>query len=324
MSYKLCAKQLILTVWALTSCLLFAQRALAEDTIRGQVLGGGKPLANTTVTLWEASAGAPKQLGQSKTDGEGRFEMHGAASGTDTSLYLIATGGEPNSGGGNNPAIALLSVLGNKAPSSVTINEMTTVASVWTNNQFLNGSTLQGHALGLKIAAGNVPSFVDLATGGWGTTIQDPLNSSQTPTMANFATLADALAGCVTRVNANACNLLFAAATGPKGNTPADTLTAAESIAQYPWYKPERIFYLVNGFYSRTRRQDNAPGSVYALSRYPSERMGDPVEILGWRLRRRRQGDVRQPGQSLGRRQLHHRLASSGRTVARTCHQVRA
>ena len=29
------------------------------------------------------------------------------------------------------------------------------------------------------------------------TTIQDPLNSSQTPTMANFATLADALAGCV-------------------------------------------------------------------------------------------------------------------------------
>src|SRR5437868_6000818 len=46
-----------------------------------------------------------------------------------------------------------------------------------------------GHALGLKIAAGNVPSFIDLQTGGWGTAIQDPLNSGQTTTMANFATL---------------------------------------------------------------------------------------------------------------------------------------
>ena len=79
---------------------------------------------------------------------------------------------------------------------------MTTVASVWTNAQFLDGTAIKGHALGLKIAAGNVPSFVDLATGGWGATIQDPLNSGQTPTMANFATLADVLAGCVTRVTA--------------------------------------------------------------------------------------------------------------------------
>ena len=61
--------------------------------------------------------------------------------------------------------VALLTVLGSKPPSTVTINEFTTVASVWTNNQFLNGPALQGHALGLKIAAGNVPSFVDLQTG---------------------------------------------------------------------------------------------------------------------------------------------------------------
>ncbi len=33
---------------------------------------------------------------------------------------------------------------------------------------------LKGHALGLKIAAGNVQSFVDLATGGWGGAIQEP------------------------------------------------------------------------------------------------------------------------------------------------------
>ena len=51
---------------------------------------------------------------------------------------------------------------------------MTTIASVWTHNQFIDGTVIKGQPLQLKIAAGNVPSFVDLATGGWGSTIQDP------------------------------------------------------------------------------------------------------------------------------------------------------
>jgi len=120
---------------------------------------------------------------------------------------------------------------------------------VWTHNQFMDGTTIKGHALGLKIVAGNVPSFVDLQTGGWGATIQDSLNGSQTPTMANFATLADALAGCVTQVTADACTMLFAASKPPQGTTPTDTLTAAQSIARYPWYQPERVFALLDQFY---------------------------------------------------------------------------
>ena len=96
------------------------------------------------------------------------------------------------------------------------INEITTIASVWTNAQFLDGTALSGHALGLRIAAGNVPTS-SISTGGWGGPIQDPLNSGQTPTMANFATLADALAGCATRVWTDACTKLFAAAAPPKG-----------------------------------------------------------------------------------------------------------
>lgn len=34
--------------------------------------------------------------------------------------------------------------------------------------QFLKGGALSGHALGLKIAAGNVPNLVDVTTGGLG------------------------------------------------------------------------------------------------------------------------------------------------------------
>jgi hypothetical protein len=115
--------------------------------------------------------------------------------GADVTMYVVAQGGQAavNKGSGDNPAVALLSVLGNTPPPKVVVNEMTTVTSVWTHAQFLKGAGIKGHALGLKIAAGNVPSFVDLQTGGWGTVIQDPLNSGQTPTMANFATLADLL-----------------------------------------------------------------------------------------------------------------------------------
>ena len=115
--------------------MFLAERALADEGIKGQVLGGGAPIAKSTVTLWEASTGAPKQLAQTKTNGDGRFEVRGKRAGSDMSLYLVAAGGEPKSGGGDNPAIALLTVLGDKPPASVTINEMTTVASVWTNNQ---------------------------------------------------------------------------------------------------------------------------------------------------------------------------------------------
>src|SRR5262249_493377 len=134
-------------------------------------------------------------------------------------------------------------------PTNTVINEMTTVASVWTNAQFLNGVALKGHPLGLRIAAGNVPSFVDLKTGGWGTTIQDPLNSGQTPTRANFATLADLLSACAARITADACDKLFAAATDPRGNVPKDTLAVAQNIARYPWFHNEQLFALLNDFY---------------------------------------------------------------------------
>src|SRR5262250_66481 len=226
--------------------------ATAAVRIEGQVQAGGGPIANSTVTLWGASAGEPRQLAQARTNNDGRFELGSQETlGADVILYVVAKGGEAavNKGAGDNPAAALLAVLGNMPPPKVVINEMTTVASVWTHAQFLNGAAIKGHALGLKIAAGNVPNFVDLQTGGWGTTIQDPLNSGQTPTMANFATLADLLAGCATRVTADACGKLFAAATPPTGSAPSDTLTAAQSIARYPWYQPERLFALLGEFY---------------------------------------------------------------------------
>ena len=91
-------------------------------------------------------------------------------------MYLVARGGQSfaNKTSGDNPAIAFRAVQGTtNRPPKVIIDEFTTVASVWTHNQFIDGTAIKGRALGLKIAAANLPNFVDLQTGGWGTTIQD-------------------------------------------------------------------------------------------------------------------------------------------------------
>jgi len=229
-----------------------ANSAFCAEHLSGQVLGAGVPIASSTVVLWEGGSTTPKKLAEAKTNEQGQFEIRFAdAAGADAILYLVATGGVPKAQktSADNPAIALLAVLGNKPPNKVVINEFTTIASVWTNAQFLDGPKLQGNVLGLRIAAGNVPNFVNLQTGGWGGAIQDSLNGGQTPTMANFATLADVLAGCVTLIRSDACSSLFYAATSPRGEYPKDTLAAAENIARYPWYQPEKLFGLLNYLY---------------------------------------------------------------------------
>ena len=192
--------------------------------------------------------GHAEATGPDRTGADGSFALNASATPGDATLYLVAKGGRTSKASDDNPAIGLLTVLGNKPPAKVTINEFTTIASVWTHNQFIDGTAIKGNALSLKIAAGNVPSFVDLRPAAGARPFKIP---QQRPDayMANFSTLADALSGCVARVTPDACSKFFAAAAPPKGNAPTDTLTAAESIARYPWYKPERLFALIAEFY---------------------------------------------------------------------------
>jgi hypothetical protein len=224
----------------------------AANSVSGRVTGAGAPIAGSAVTLWAESPEGPRQLAQAQTNDDGRFALNATeAVGSDAILYLVAAGGRPlaSLAGGENSAIALISVIGSAPPGNVTISEMTTIASVVTHTQFIDGTSIKGSPLGLRIAAGNVPNFVDLSTGGYGATILDALNSAQTPTMANFATLASIMAACVTELRPGACSKLFDAATSPNGARPADTLAATESIVRYPWRQAEKIFALLNEFY---------------------------------------------------------------------------
>ena len=298
----------------------------AAVSLRGEVFGGGAPIAGSTVTLWAASAAVPKEIAHARTGADGHFSVNAPVQGKDTSLYLIAKGGtsSANKAAGDNPAIALIAVLGGTPPATVTINEMTTVASVWTHNQFIDGTAIRGNPLGLKIAAGNVPNFVNLATGGWGDAIQGSLNGPQTPTMANFATLADALAGCATRVTADACGKLFAAATGPTGATPTDTLAAAQSVARYPWYQPERLYALLEAFYPIPQGKNLRPVPYFPYLKWSPSAWVLPLKFDGGGYHAGGKGDVRQRRQLLGRRQLFRWLAGPGFAVGRARHQVRS
>src|SRR5271166_2092061 len=245
----------------------------AAVRVDGQVQAGGGSVAGSTVTLWAGSAGDPKQLAQAKTADDGSFALSADTTpGPGESLYLIAKGGVAavNKGAGDNPALAFLAALGGNPPGEVVVNELTTIASMVTHAQFIDGAAIKGSPLALRIAAGNVQNFVDLSTGGYGVTIVDSLNGGQTPTLANFGTLANVMAGCATRVKPDACSRVFAAATPPVGSAPTDTLAAVESIVRYPSRQPERLFALLADFYPvpprRPRPSPFQPSLTFAPS----------------------------------------------------------
>ncbi|MBU3031111.1 hypothetical protein [Paracoccus marinaquae] len=236
---------------ALLAALTLGQVASAEQIV-GKVTGGGGPVAKSSVVLWVAGEAEPAKLSEATTDQDGAFRFEFDAGTTHGGvLYLTARGGEARLDAvqADNPAIGLMAVLGATAPTEVTINELTTVASVWAGAQFLQGDAFSGHALGLQIAAGNVPNLVEIATGGLGPVIQDPLNSTQTTSMATMTTVGNLLAGCITRVQPDACERLFEASTPPGGPAPSDTLTAAQAIALHPWNRPADLFAVFDHLY---------------------------------------------------------------------------
>ena len=242
MGPNLTASALAFATW------LLAVSPSAAQSVKGVVQGGGAPIAKSEVTLYAAGTGAPDKLGHAQTKSDGTFEIRYRAK-DGAILYVVAEGGEVGGRRGSNPAIALLAVLGSKPPASITVNEFTTVASVWTGAQFLTETAMRGPSLGLRIAAANVPNLVDLATGELGPVIQDPLNSSQTATLATFNTLANLLAGCITLLRGDACDALFAVATPPGGAAPTNTLLAALNIARHPSHHAASLFALLDAFY---------------------------------------------------------------------------
>jgi hypothetical protein len=244
----LCIKRERITTIMVTAALLsgICGVATAAVHVEGQAQVGGSPLANSTVTLWAASSGEPKQLVQATTGSDGRFDLASQEDiGADIILYAIARGGDSR--------VALLSVLGHTPPAKIVINELTTVASAYTAARFINAEAISGNPLGLRIAAGNVPNLVDTATGGWGKVLLDPLNSTQTTTLANLNTLGSLISAFATVANDDWRARFLKAATPPTGVTAKSTLEAMAGIARAPWAAPNDLFALFDEAYPQPK-----------------------------------------------------------------------
>jgi hypothetical protein len=230
--------------------------AEAALRIQGQVEAGHGAVAGSTVSLWAAGADAPVRLAQTQTDAGGQFvvSVDQTPIGTPV-LYLVASGGTPaaHKADGNNSALDLMAVLGAAPPAAVVVNELTTVASAFTNARFIKGDAISGNPLGLKIAAGNVPNLVDPATGAWGKVLLDPLNSTQTATLANLDTLGSLITAFATVASDDWRARFLKAATPTGGAAPRNTLEAMAGIAREPWADPKTLFALFEEAYPQPK-----------------------------------------------------------------------
>ena len=244
----LCIKRERFTTMMMTAALLsgICGVAMAAVHVEGQAQVDGSPLANSTVTLWAASSGEPKQLVQATTGSDGRFDLASQQDiGADVILYAIARDGDSR--------VALLSVLGHTPPAKIVINELTTVASAVTAARFINAEAISGNPLGLRIAAGNVPNLVDTATGGWGKVLLDPLNSTQTTTLANLNTLGSLISAFATVANDDWRARFLKAATPTGGATPKNTVEAMAGIARESWADPKALYALFDEAYPQPK-----------------------------------------------------------------------
>ena len=194
-------------------------------------------------------------MAQGKTDANGALKLKAKPAPKDSVLYLVAKGGTPKAAAdkGSNEAVALMTLLGTEWPKTVMINELTTVASAFTAARFINGESISGHRLGLRIAAGNVPNLVDPATGKWGKVVLDPLNITQNTTLANLNTLASLISAYATVANDDWRGRFFKAATPPSGTTPKNTLEAMAGIARAPWAAPKELYGLFDEAYPQPK-----------------------------------------------------------------------
>lgn len=227
-----------------------------QQSLAGRVVSGQQAVAGAAVTVYAAGSSAygagDSVLGSGSADGSGSWQLDYTCPSGDAQMYVVATGG--NAGQGENGALAFSAALGTCAhvPASVSVDEVTTVASVYALNAFLDASGVHlgaspGNPVGLRNAAALVTQLADLPTGQAGSALGG--GATGTIPTATVNTLADILAGCAASPGASspACAALFAAAPNSDGTPPKTTLQAVLNIARRPGGQVATLYALAAG-----------------------------------------------------------------------------
>jgi hypothetical protein len=245
-----------------------SDNSVGGGQLRGSIHGGQQPISGASIQLYAAAttgygAGAVPLLSPPViSDAGGGFVITGGYTcpSSSSQLYIVATGGNPGltSSTSNNPAITLMAALG---PCSLygsqytldpnaflSINEVTTVASVYALAAFMGGDathvgTSSTNAIGLSNSFQIVNNLVNTTTGA---ALAVTSAGNGTAPQAEINTLADILAYCVNSDGTGApCGALFAAATPSGGTAPTDTIKAIYNIASNPANQVGALYALV-------------------------------------------------------------------------------
>jgi hypothetical protein len=129
-------------------------------SLSGAVQTGGtsssQPLPNVHVSLFEATTGQPTMLGEATTDASGQFSVRYTRRTSQSIFFVQADVTE---------GVEFITILGPNLPTSVTINELTTVAASYSMAQFFRTGVISGNSFGLQLAAGMNDNIVAFATG---------------------------------------------------------------------------------------------------------------------------------------------------------------
>ncbi len=209
--------------------------------LTGSVFGGQQPVSGALIQLYSVgttgtgSTSAALISTTVTSNASGGFAITGDYScASATQVYLTATGG--NAGSGVNSALSLMAFLGscstlqaNAATTFININELTTVAAVYTLAPFMTDYTHVGatgsNPVGLVNAFATSGTLVNTTSGQIATAA-----AGITLPAAKLNTLANIVAACVNTSGATSgpCTTLFAA-TGA-----SETIGAALAIAKNP------------------------------------------------------------------------------------------
>jgi hypothetical protein len=218
-----------------------AAEASIRNRTRGTVSVMGKPVADSSVTLWTTRGGQkPEQVKTVRSKKDGSFAVSVKPK-DGTVHYLIASGGTVNKS--NVDRLTMLTVLDETVNGTVAINERTTVGSVWPNAQQLKGDQLIGSKNALAIGSGHVRHLVNQSTGQFGTTLLNGFNLLSSETAARINVLSDLLALCGDATKERDCTQLFQLT----GST--NSLDAMTNIAKSPWKNTGKLYKLFDKNY---------------------------------------------------------------------------
>ena len=163
------------------------------------------PLRNVNVALFEASTGTPNRLAQVKSDSRGHFKITSSKDSTESIFFLSAQ---------VDVGVQFIAVLGPSLPSTVTMNELTTVAASYSMAQFYRTGVISGDSFGLRIAAEMNDNLVDVRTGVSSQVLLSSPNADETNSLRMTRTLANLLVACV---NSHAATTALLSLTVPAG-----------------------------------------------------------------------------------------------------------